>query len=344
MRTLQRSAVLVGALALCLSALVGCQRAGNRGTSGAALKPGEKVKVGFIVKMPEEPWFQYEWKFGQKCADKYGFQLIKIAGPDGEKVLAAIDNLAAQGAQGFVICTPDVRLGPAIAAKAKAKGLKLFSVDDRFVGSDGKPMKDVPYMGIAAADIGRTVGKALYEEMKRRGWPLEGTAAMAITFDELETTKQRTDGATEALVAAGFPKDRTYRGAEKTTDVPGSHEAANVVLTQHPEVKRWLIFSVNDEGVMGAVRATEIRGFSAKDVIAIGIGGISCVPEFQKKKPTGFCATCLINCVRHGYETTEYMYKWVKEGKEPPKYTLTQGTIITRDTWHKVMKDRGMLD
>ena len=75
----------------------------------------DKPKIGFLVKQPEEPWFQLEWKFAQQAADEKGFDLIKIGAPDGEKALAAIDNLAAQGAQGFVICTPDVRLGPAIA-------------------------------------------------------------------------------------------------------------------------------------------------------------------------------------------------------------------------------------
>ena len=79
-----------------------------------------------------------------QCADKYGFELKTIGAPDGEKVLSAIDNLAAQGAQGFVICTPNVKLGPSIVAKAKADNLKVFSVDDQFIGADGKPMTDVP--------------------------------------------------------------------------------------------------------------------------------------------------------------------------------------------------------
>jgi L-arabinose transport system substrate-binding protein len=42
--------------------------------------------------------------------------VIKIAVPDGEKTLSAIDSLAANGAKGFVICPPDVssarRLSP----------------------------------------------------------------------------------------------------------------------------------------------------------------------------------------------------------------------------------------
>ena len=96
--------------------------------------------------------------------------MIKIGAADGEKVLAAIDNLAAQGAQGFVICTPDVRLGPAIAAKARASNLKVLSVDDQFLGADGKPMADIHHLGISASEIGKNAGQQIAAEMQKRGW------------------------------------------------------------------------------------------------------------------------------------------------------------------------------
>ncbi len=313
------------------------------GCDGKTSTGPEKIRIGYLVKMPEEPWFQHEWKFAQKCADQYGFDLVKIGAGDGEKVLSAIDNLAAQGAQGFVIVTPDVRLGPAIMAKANRSGMKVYSVDDQFVGPDGKFM-DVPYMGIAARPIGEAVGKALYAEFKKRGWKIEETGACAITFDELDTVKQRTDGATEELVKAGFPADRIFRSAEKTTDVPGGFDATAVLLTQHPEIKRWLAFSVNDEGVLGAVRAMENRGFNKDTVIAIGIGGTTALAEFDKQEATGLYATLLINPLRHGFDSTENLYHWIKDGKEPPKDVRTMGTIITRQNARQVMGQLGLLE
>jgi L-arabinose transport system substrate-binding protein len=318
---------------LCLAAvLAGCDKG----------KP-DAIRIGFLVKQPEDPWFQSEWKFAQKCADTHGFELIKIGTPDPEKVISAIDSLAAQGAGGFVICTPDVKLGPAIAAKAGSYGLKVFTVDDQLVGPDGKPL-DIPYMGISAREIGRTVGKGLYEEFKRRGWKLEETAACAITRDELPTTKDRSDGAIEALTAAGFPADKIYRVGEKTMDIQGAFDAGNIALTQHADVKRWLVFSVNEAGVLGAVRAMENRGFDAETVIGIGIGAENCKSEFEKPKPTGFYATCMISSKRHGYDTTEHLYKWVKENAPPPKTTLTGGTIVTRETYKQALKEEGQLD
>ncbi|PMU86543.1 sugar ABC transporter substrate-binding protein, partial [Pseudomonas sp. GW704-F3] len=75
--------------------------------SGLSLA-AEAVKIGFLVKQAEEPWFQTEWAFAEKAGKEHGFTVIKIAVPDGEKTLSAIDSLAANGAKGFVICPPDV--------------------------------------------------------------------------------------------------------------------------------------------------------------------------------------------------------------------------------------------
>jgi L-arabinose transport system substrate-binding protein len=338
-----KAAALV--LLIALICLAGCATKKQSKQPAAKGKGAGKgaITIGFLVKMPEESWFQNEWKFARKCSQRYGFRLVEIGATDGDKVLSGIDNLAAQGAQGFVICTPDVRLGPAIMAKAKSHNMKVFSVDDQFVGADGKFM-DVPYMGISASAIGETVGRALYAEFRKRGWKVEETAACAITFDELNTVKERTDGATSALIEAGFPADRIFRSPEKTTDVPGSIDAANTLVTQHPKVKRWLVFSVNDEGVLGAVRALEGRGFDADTIIAVGIGGSTALPEFEKKTPTGFYATVVISPLRHGYETTEYLYKWIRDGIEPPKDTRTAGILVTRETYKQVMKEQGLLD
>lgn len=328
--------------------LTGCSQEGsptapaanNDGPSSA--QPPARVRIGFLVKQPEEPWFQQEWKFARKAAAQYGFDLVEIGATDGEKVLTAIDNLAAQNAQGFVICTPDVRLGPAIMAKANANTMKVFSVDDQFVGADGAFM-DVPYMGISARDIGEQVGRTLADEFTRRAWPLEETAAAGITFDELDTARERTQGAIAALTGAGFPADRIFTAPMKTTDTEGSFNAAGTVLTQHPEIKRWLVFSMNDEGVMGAVRAMEGRGFNADTIVGVGIGGSTCRVEFEKTTPSGFYATCLISPLRHGFETSEMLYKWIHDGVEPPKDTRTKGIIITRENFEEVMREQGLM-
>jgi L-arabinose transport system substrate-binding protein len=303
-----------------------------------------KIKIGFLVKQPEEPWFQTEWKFAEQAAIDHGFELIKIGAVDGEKTLAAIDNLAANGAKGFVICTPDVRLGPAIKAKAHSYGMKLMAVDDQFVGADGAFMADVHYLGLSPRKIGELAGKKLYEEMQRRRWPLEGTAVCASTFEELDTAKQRTDGAMTALIAAGFPENKIFKAPNKTTDIPGSFDATNILLTQHPEIKRWLVIGMNDNAVLGAIRATEGRGLNADNVIGVGINGTDCHTEFEKTSPTGFWASILLSPKRHGYDTAAMVYRWVAENVEPPLATrIEDGILLTRKNFLQVLKENGIL-
>jgi len=316
------------------------------GCSPTGKKPAEtsgRIKIGFLVKQPDEPWFQNEWKFAQQCADSFGFDLVKIGATDGEKVLSAVDNLAAQHAGGFVICTPDVRLGPAIAAKANNLGLKFISVDDRFMGADGKFMPGVHHLGISATEIGKAVGRALSGEMKKRGWKADETALCAATWEELQTARERTDGAIEALTSAGFPPGNIFKAPQKAADIPGAFDAVNILLTQHAGVKRWLICGNNDNAVLGAVRAMEGRGYDAETVIGIGINGTDCIVEFQKSKPTGFFGSILLAPRRHGFETSEMLYRWIRDGVEPPNETYTTGIFITRETYRNVLKEQGLL-
>lgn len=329
-------------LAACLgvAAVIGltaCNQADDSAGGG-----GSDLKIGFIVKQPEEPWFQLEWKFAQHAADRYGFELMEIGAPDGEKALNAIDTLAASGAKGFVICTPDVKLGPAIVQKAKTNNLKVIAVDDRFLGAEGKPMENVHYLGISARKIGENVGEQLWKEMQNRQWPMEETAAGMVTFNELETARERTAGAKDALVKAGFPAAKVYETPQKTTDVPGAFDAVNTLLTQHPEVKHWLFFGMNDSAVVGAVRAAEGRQFTADNVIGIGINGTDAIPEFEKANPTGFFGSMLLSAREHGFTTAEMMYQWIANGKEPPLDTRTVGKFMTRENYQELLKEQGI--
>ena len=75
--------------------------------------------------------------------------------------VTAIDNLGAQHAQGFVICVPDVKLGPAVVAKAKQNNLKLMTVDDRLVDGGGKPIPFPPLELYNPATHGKQAEDAL---------------------------------------------------------------------------------------------------------------------------------------------------------------------------------------
>ena len=309
----------------------------------SSLAVAEPVKIGFLVKQAEEPWFQTEWAFAEKAGKEHGFTVIKIAVPDGEKTLSAIDSLAANGAKGFVICPPDVSLGPAIVAKAKVNGLKVMAVDDRFVDAKGNFMEDVPYLGMAAFEVGQKQGAAMAAEAKKRGWDWKDTYAVINTFNELDTGKKRTDGSIKSLEEAGIPKDHILTAALKTLDVPGSMDATNSALVKLPSgAKNLIIGGMNDNTVLGGVRATESAGFKAANVIGIGINGTDALGEL-KKTNSGFFGSMLPSPHIEGYNTALMMYEWVTTGKEPPKYTaMDEVTLITRANFQEELTKIGL--
>jgi L-arabinose transport system substrate-binding protein len=312
-------------------------------SSLSAVASAEEVKIGFLVKQAEEPWFQTEWAFAEKAGKEHGFTVIKIAVPDGEKTLSAIDSLAANGAKGFVICPPDVSLGPAIVAKAKVNGLKVMAVDDRFVDAKGNFMEDVPYLGMAAFEVGQKQGAAMAAEAKKRGWDWKDTYAVINTYNELDTGKKRTDGSIKSLEEAGIPKDHILTAALKTLDVPGSMDATNSALVKLPSgAKNLIIGGMNDNTVLGGVRATESAGFKAANVIGIGINGTDAIGEL-KKADSGFFGSMLPSPHIEGYNTALAMYEWVTTGKEPAKYTaMDEVTLITRANFQEELTNIGL--
>lgn len=309
----------------------------------ASTAKAEGVKIGFVVKQPEEPWFQDEWKFADTAGAEKGFEVVKIGAADGEQLMAAIDNLAAQGAQGFVVCTPDVNLGPAIVARAEAAGLKLMTVDDRLVDASGAEIEAVPHMGISARKIGEDVGAALAAEIAARGWNPAEVGALRISYEQLPTAADRVGGAEDALKAAGFPEANIFDAPQARTDTEAALNAATIVLNQHPDLKHWVAYGLNDEAVLGAVRAAESLGIGADNMIGVGIGGAaSAINEFEKPDPTGFFGTIVISPKRHGYETALNMYEWIANGTEPEKLTLTSGSLAKRDDYKQVLVDLGI--
>ncbi|KQW90039.1 sugar ABC transporter substrate-binding protein [Massilia sp. Root418] len=302
----------------------------------------DPVKIGFLVKQAEEPWFQDEWRFAEQAAKEKGFALVKIGVPNGEKMMAAIDNLAAQKAQGFIICAPDVKLGAAVERQAKRQNLKVMSVDDRLVDGAGKPIASIPHMGISGYEIGRQVGKGLADEMKARGWKPEEVGALRIAYDQLPTAKERTQGAVDALKESGFPVANIVDAPQSRTDTESAFNAANIALTKQARFKRWVAFGLNDEAVLGAVRAAEGRGLRADSMIGIGIGGSkTALNEFAKPAATGFYGTVQISPKRHGYETSLMMHQWITANQAPAPVTLTSGTLMTRKNQAELVKAGG---
>src|SRR3546814_8062776 len=69
---------------------------------------------------------------------------------------------------------------------------------------------------------------------------------------------------------------------------------------------------MNDNTVLGGVRATESAGFKAANVIGIGINGTDAIGEL-KKADSGFFGSMLPSPHIEGYKTAEMMYERSEE-------------------------------
>jgi L-arabinose transport system substrate-binding protein len=308
----------------------------------AAAHAAEPVKIGFLVKQAEEPWFQDEWRYAEQAAKDKGFTLVKIGVPNGEKMMAAIDNLAAQKAQGFVICAPDVKLGKAVERSAARNNLKVISVDDRLVDGSGKPIASIPHMGISGYAIGKQVGEGIAAEIKVRKWNMADVGAIRVAYDQLPTARERTMGAVDALKAAGFPAANIIDAPQAKTDTENAFNAANIALTKNARFKHWVAVGLNDEAVLGAVRAAEGRGIKADNMVGVGIGGAKAAEnELSKPAPTGFFGSVMISAKEHGYQTSVNLYNWISGKGVPPAEVLTKGMLMTRANQADVRKQMG---
>ena len=314
---------------MCAAALVGAGCSDD--------EDGDKIKIGFIVKQPEETWFRAEWKYAQQAADENGFELMKVGAIDAVEVQKQIDALAVNGAKGFVICTPDQSLGPKIVKLAKKYDMKFMSVDDQLMGKDGKFMTEVPHLGISAKKIGRQVGQALYAEMQKRKWPVADTAVCALTYKDLDTAVERTEGAIEALIKAGFPEAQIHRAQQKEQSTDSAYKATSNLLTNQSQVKHWLLCGMNDLAVRGGVRALSTLG--PANVIGIGVNGTDVQGELVKDN--AFFGSMLLQPKKHGYDTTMMVYKWISQGEKPAMDTRTGAILIHRGNYEEKLKEQG---
>ena len=104
----------------------------------AASGQAQEVKLGYINKMGDHPWFVAEVA-GAKAKAK---ELGQPAPGPGRPVRRQPRHhhhrhLIGDGVKGIAIVVPDKALGPVVAKKAKEAGIPLIAVDDDITYKDG---------------------------------------------------------------------------------------------------------------------------------------------------------------------------------------------------------------
>src|SRR5262245_25524722 len=98
------------------------------------------IKIGYVVKHLDNPWFVSETTGAKDLAKKMGVELtVQDVQFDSNLALSAMDTMIAAGVSGFLIVVPEQKLGPAVMEKAAKANLPLIAIDDEISDAGGNP-------------------------------------------------------------------------------------------------------------------------------------------------------------------------------------------------------------
>ena len=300
---------------------------------GAASAHADDVKLGYINKMGEHPWFVAEVAGAKAAAADSGAKLsTQDVQFNADLTLTTLDTMIGDGVKGIAIVVPDKALGPVVADKAAKAGIKLIAVDDDIYTEDKKP---VPYIGLNATAIGRQVGAEEARLYNALGWAGKKDVKLAAVEDrKADTCMQRTRGAEAAFLEAvpGFDKANIVRIPYDNT-MNSAIDAVTTTLTANPGAEHWIFFSCNDDGVLGSVRATENAGMKPDQVIGVGIDGSRACDAFGSGQPTGFRGTLWIDSGKEGATAVKMLVASIKDNTPLPEKTFVSPDLIDTDNF-----------
>ena len=297
--------------------------------TGGTVSAQDDVKIGYINKMGDHPWFVAEVRGAREAAEAANADFVsQDVQFNADLTITTLDTMIGDGVDGVAIVVPDRALGPVVAEKAEEAGIPLIAVDDDIYFEDGT---QVPYVGMNARNIGRSVGHKLAEIYKEENWAEKPEVRVASIEDrKADTCMQRNRGAEEAFLDAvpSFDPDNIIRVPYDNTMV-SSIDAMTTTLTANPQVTHWIFYSCNDDGVLGAARALQNAGYSADQGMGIGIDGSRACDAFGSGRDTAFRGTMWLNSENHGATAVELLLANIREGESLPTTTYTEPEYIS---------------
>ncbi|GIM28821.1 sugar ABC transporter substrate-binding protein [Clostridium polyendosporum] len=329
--------LLIGTL-LVSSMFVGC---GANPSSQETSSGGDnkKVVIAGIYKAGDQVWFINEGKAAEKMAKSMGaseYQLID-AKMNPDTYLQAIDNVIAQKVDGVITCIPDQKLSQVTVDKLKDANIPVIAADDALQDESGN--KIAPWVGINAYKIGQTNGEWLANYIKENKLENDNQAGvLVLTMDTVSSCVPRTNGELDKFkeVLPNYPDSKIFK-ADYDGQTDKGFSSAAAIFTAHPEIKKWMVMSANEEGAVGATRALEQAGLDNESCV-IGIGAYLAKDEF-KKSSSAMKAATYFSSNDVGGNSAKLMMEKILNGKEIPMETAVDATVVTKDNYKEVMGD-----
>ena len=307
--------------------------------ASAMAADGDKIIYG-IYKSGDQQWFIGEGKAAEEKSLEMGakeFHYVDVK-LDPDLYLRAIDEAITNGAAGILTCPPDQKMSAVVVQKCADAGIPVIACDDALQDADGKFL--APFVGIDAYAIGIAVGEWTAEYVKANNMTGEDVGVLYLTANTVSSCVPRTEGEMEVW-AREFPEwpAANVFEADYTGPQDEAFNQAAAIFTANPQIAKWVIMTINDEGAAGATRALEQAGLD-KDAVVVGIGGYLAKLEFKKDGGSAFKATAFINYVDIGAYSAANLMSFLNDGTEIPMDFRTPAVMITADNYVEIMKDQ----
>jgi len=301
--------------------------------SGAAWAADKDIVA--IYKSGTQQYFIDQGDGFKAAAEELGYnaKIINVE-LDSNLAISAVSDAIASGAKGIAITAPDQALGPAVTTAAADAGVLMVATDDPLNDKDGNP---VPFVGFDGVAMGTKVGEKAGELLKASGWLDAGNyGILSVEVQTLSVCNDRTNASREQVVAAGADAGK-IKAVSYDGTADASLAASGPVITANPAVDKWVVFACNDEGVLGATNALKNAGFTADDVIAVGLGAYEACRPWKAGIDTGFKAALYISGVDVGDAAARALIKSIESGEPLPLKTVANTTIVDPTTYADIM-------
>ena len=293
-----------------------------------------KLVVYGIYKSGDQEWFLNEGEAARKTVEAAGGEYFYVdVALEGQKMLDAIDQAYANGADGIVTCTPDQTMSQNIVDKCNEYGIAVVACDDAL---EVNGEKIAPWVGIAGYDIGSSCAQWLCDYIEQNNLADDPECGVLImTMSTVSSCVPRTDG--EYAVLSQRFLQFEEGGRLFYADYDGTTEKGNVnaaaIITGNPQITKWMVMGANEEGIIGCVRALETAGVDANSA-CVGMGAYMAAEEYEK----GSClrAAPYFSDVAIGTYSVNTLFD-VIDGKEVEMATAVPAEITTPENYHDIL-------
>lgn len=295
---------------------LGCKPAGKDGASGAGDAPKSgSSRIVFIPKNMGNPYFEAMEKGFQQASKELGFE-FSTTGPAVAEPTAQISYIKDEiqrGATAIVIAANSVDALNGTLDEARAKGIKIITVDSDLTGNETH--RD---LGVLACDFD-TMGDFLIEQMGSI-MNYEGKFAILSATTDAPNQNKWIKGMQAAVKNPKYAKMQLVDVVYGDDKDQKSLTEAEALLTKHPDLKG--IIAPTTVGVYGCAKAVEQAGVYPGGKNAKGAGvsviGLGVAKQMQRHLKDGIVPKVFLwDPAEQGY-IASYAAVRMAEGKFTP--------------------------